>query len=137
MNIEDLFETLTVGGLRRNTLGATVTASSDVSVELLKERGGKDTNGPYRQFFFDADSKYSPKVRIYTDKPVNSRSGAWVTCDCNDFKYRWEVVLTGRGSSKLSNADNVEPNVKNPKKVAGVCKHLYACLEYLRVEHGI
>jgi len=137
MNIECISEILTVGGLRRNTPISTRNAADGVSTHFMGERAGKDPNGAYRQFSFDVKGKYKPKVRVYTDKAVNSRSGAWVTCNCNDFKYRWEVVLADRGSSKLKSADDVQPEIRNPQKKAGVCKHIYAALVYLRDEHGI
>ena len=50
----------------------------------------------------------------------------WVWCDCNDFKYREEYVLTKKAdsSSSIISAKPNPPKVTNPKNKVRLCKHL-------------
>lgn len=55
---------------------------------------------------------------IYTGAKV------WVSCDCDDFRYRLEYVLSQRGSSSILHSSGGPAQKTNPKGQARLCKHL-------------
>jgi hypothetical protein len=54
-----------------------------------------------------------------------------VSCDCEDFLYRFEVANKSHGASDVQHSNGARPNITNPKLKPGICKHLLACLRYL------
>jgi hypothetical protein len=59
-----------------------------------------------------------------------------VDCTCPDFRYRWAWVLKNRGSSRvgvrsMNQALNLPPNITNPRKHIGLCKHILALRDYI------
>jgi hypothetical protein len=74
-------------------------------------------------------------VRFYG--PPDPRTPVWVWCSCEDFAYRLEWVLTKIGCSSLATGYsgqgvpiiNEPPDIKNPQKKPGLCKHLLIAAE--------
>jgi len=74
-------------------------------------------------------------VRFYG--PPDPNSPVWVWCSCEDFGYRLEWVLSKLGSSSLATGYsgqgveiiNEPPDVRNPQKKPGLCKHLLMAAE--------
>ena len=48
----------------------------------------------------------------------------WVSCDCEDFRYRLEYALTEKKSSDLLHAQAEPPRKTNPRMQTRLCKHL-------------
>lgn len=102
------------------------------------ERRGKDSQkNDYREFKFTV-GEHDRKVRVRVfGKPTSSRNPTWVHCDCGDFRYRWDWVLTKKESSSLYQTKNRPPVIRNPEKKRSVCKHVAAAFDWLRKEKGI
>ncbi len=74
-------------------------------------------------------------IRFYG--PPDPKSPVWVWCSCQDFGYRLEWVLTQMGCSTLATGYsgqgvqiiNEPPDIKNPQKKPGLCKHLLMAAE--------
>lgn len=54
-----------------------------------------------------------------------------VTCDCEDYLYRFEVANKAKGASDIVHSNGARPNVRNPDMKPGICKHLLSLLRYL------
>lgn len=54
-----------------------------------------------------------------------------VSCDCKDFKFRFEVADYRQSASDLKFSNGRFPTKTNPKNLPGICKHLLAVLEHL------
>jgi len=64
------------------------------------------------------------KFKFYS-AAVDKMVPVWVWCDCKDFKYREEYVLTKKaGSSSFIGAKPRPPKVTNPRMKVRLCKHL-------------
>lgn len=70
-------------------------------------------------------SPHTCRFKFYS-KGVDKTVPVWVWCDCKDFKYREEYVLTRKadGSSSLINATPRPPRETNPRMKVRLCKHL-------------
>lgn len=74
-------------------------------------------------------------VRFYG--PPDPKSPVWVWCSCQDFGYRLEWVLSKIGCSALQTGYsgqgpeiiNEPPDIRNPQKKPGLCKHLLMAAE--------
>jgi hypothetical protein len=69
-------------------------------------------------------------IRFYG--PPNVNTPVWVWCSCEHFAYTYEWILAQIGCSSLAtgyNSDGVAitnqpPDIRNPQKRPGLCKHL-------------
>lgn len=74
-------------------------------------------------------------IRFYG--PPDPKTPVWVWCSCEDFAYRLEWVLAKIDSSTISTGYsgrgvgiiNKPPDIRNPQKRPGLCKHLLAASE--------
>lgn len=74
-------------------------------------------------------------VRFYG--PPDPKTPVWVWCSCEDFAYRLEWVLAQIGCSTLATGYsgqgteiiNQPPDIKNPQRKPGLCKHLLVAAE--------
>jgi len=74
-------------------------------------------------------------VRFYG--PPDAKTPVWVWCSCEDFGYRLEWVLSKIGCSSLATGYsnqgpeiiNQPPDIRNPQKKPGLCKHLLFAAE--------
>jgi len=107
------------------------------TVQYIGDRRGKTPDkDAYREFKFSVgENNNNVRVRVFGKS--SSRSPAWVHCDCGDFRYRWDWLLTKKESSSLYNTADEPPNVRNPEKKRGFCKHVAAALEWLKQDKGI
>lgn len=55
-------------------------------------------------------------------------SKAWVQCSCQWFKYVCEVSLWKEKSSDIKYSNGADPEIKNPREIPMICKHIYATL---------
>jgi hypothetical protein len=155
---DNLDETLTLMGLRTNTLDKVKRAAKFVRVKLLKTTRGKDQAGIYDQYTFETksilpnesidetvlpmetpDGTHITRIRIYETAPLNSKTArTWIDCTCEDFRFRWDFALNKKGSSGMLRAKKgVRPNETNPNETAAVCKHAYAAMEFLKKKKGL
>lgn len=138
-------EAMTLKGLRLAATQGRKKRSEIVNVEKLKVFVGADKTGKYWQYLFrttsDNKNVYQTKVRIYMQAKItylSSLANCWCHCSCPDFMYRWEYVLSKyKGASTLINAMNKPPKITNPKNQTGICKHIYACMEYIKDKGGL
>jgi len=119
--------------LRRN-IGSEV---KQTAITYKKERRATNAKyGKFREFSFETGEEgYNTRVRVYGQQ--SSRSPAWVHCTCPNFRYVWDWVLTQRETSDLYRTRNKPPDVRNPQRKRGVCKHVAAALEWLKKERGL
>lgn len=82
------------------------------------------------------------ELRLY--KPPDKRSslfgknGAlWCTCSCEYFTYNLEVALSLKGSSSLLNSNGKLPNIKNPRYIPYVCKHIAAAIYVAQTKSNV
>ena len=54
-----------------------------------------------------------------------------VSCDCEDFKYRFEMANVYHDASVRKYSNGARPKITNKHNRPGLCKHLLACLKYL------
>ena len=66
-----------------------------------------------------------------TDLTLKADSRVWVHCECPYFTYYLEYVLEKSGSTDRRHAWNSPPDVRNPRHVPYVCKHLFALMLFL------
>lgn len=106
-----------------------------VNIDYTKERRAKDSNGKFREFSFKTGKQdYNTRIRIYGKQ--NSKSPCWVHCTCPNFRYTWNWVLTNKDSSNLYQTLDKSPEIRNPERKIGICKHLKAAFEWLKNERG-
>lgn len=55
-----------------------------------------------------------------------------VSCTCDDFWSVWEFALNKKGAANIKYCNGEPPLIKNPRLVAGCCKHIYAVLKGIR-----
>jgi len=74
-------------------------------------------------------SIHKVEARLYA--PWGSReSPTWLSCDCGNFRYTWEVALQEAKSSSNRCSNGDQPAKRNPSKVPALCKHLVRFLQY-------
>lgn len=58
-------------------------------------------------------------------EPLFSKSNRLiVSCDCEDFMYRWEYALAKRGAAVIKMSNGEAPISTNPRLVPGCCRHV-------------
>lgn len=60
----------------------------------------------------------------------------WVSCDCEDFRYRLEYALTQKKSSDRLYSTGREPLRTNPRLQTRLCKHLLKITGLIRQAQG-
>lgn len=93
------------------------------------------------------DVEFSKEFTRYTPiKIIDSKTGdfVWMSfipydcevgvyCDCADFRFRWEVPLSGRrallGRVRPYERKDSERKSINVRRIASVCKHIFAIFE--------
>jgi len=61
------------------------------------------------------------EARIYV--PMGTQAPSWVSCDCGDSCFRWEVAQTHNHSSSKRYSNGEPPVIRNPGLVPSLCKH--------------
>ncbi len=76
----------------------------------------------------------SENNRIHSQEIRFNKQGLfWVSCDCEDFMYRWEYALSLYGATDIINSNGEPAKIRNPNNRPGVCKHIYKILSNMRV----
>lgn len=106
--------------------------SNRVKIKLTGAFAGKDRHGYFKMFRGVArDPVFSRRKHTWTIKRYGFGATAEVKllCDCEDFKYRWEVALTRQKSSVKCFSNGKLPKKTNPHCIPAACKHLIAALK--------
>lgn len=83
-------------------------------------------------------SKYRQVIRNedpYDIKFSNSKA-INLDCTCPRFKFAHDYVLHQKDASDLNYSTNEPPDITNPMRLLGSCKHLYRCLQLI-VQKGL
>lgn len=115
-------------------------------VRFLRVKKGRDANGhgfiavqsvsnkvmrpDGRVITKDESTKYITMVTFVDDKLHCKCS-----CSCPDFLYTWEVALNKKRAAEIEYSNGESPDIRNPARVAGTCKHLVAL--YYRIQKHI
>lgn len=59
-----------------------------------------------------------------------------VSCSCPDFWATWEVALAQKGAADVLYSNGEMPDMRNPSRVAGCCKHVVKLADLL-VKKGL
>lgn len=62
-------------------------------------------------------------------KPISKQSQVYLSCDCEDWVFRWEYAVAKVGGTKVLYGNGDPPVMTNPMEVAGCCKHISCVLE--------
>jgi hypothetical protein len=85
-------------------------------------------------------NKGLPKKKFNTNKYVTTvevlpKKQVIVSCSCDDFLFTWEMALANKGAARHEYSNGAQPKDRNPLKIPGCCKHIYA-LGQLLVDKG-
>lgn len=98
-----------------------------VSVRFGKAEEITDNGATFRQVTARAVGDTVPRNIVLRFRGTGATSKAWVSCDCEYFKFHCEVADTRRGSSDVIHSNGKFPKITNKRGVAHVCKHIAAC----------
>ncbi len=73
----------------------------------------------------------SPPYTKYIATVEIDKKAVKVSCSCDDFWSVWEYALTQKGAADIEYCNGQAPVEKNPRLVAGTCKHLYKIITKL------
>lgn len=79
-------------------------------------------------------SKHFQELTTLDALPFTSSKKVVVSCNCERFKFFYEVVLKRKGASIIKYSNGELPKQTNPTYVAGVCKHLVTILKFLKTK---
>lgn len=85
-------------------------------------RKDKEYYNEFRFYSVCKDGKRHSYIRFYG--PPKADTPVWVWCSCPFFTYTLEVVLAKFNSSTIRLSNGMLPQVRNPKMVPYLCKHL-------------
>jgi hypothetical protein len=60
-----------------------------------------------------------------------SRQYVEVSCSCEDFCFVWEYALNRKGAAQIKFCNGEPPGAKNPRNIAGACKHVAALASHV------
>jgi len=107
--------------------------SNGVSVRMQYALTGKDKTGYFKLFkgtCIDSLSQFRrPHIFIIKRYGFGKTAKIKAICDCENFKYVWEVALIKQKSSVKCFSNGKKPVITNPKMKPGMCKHLIAALK--------
>ncbi len=144
LSLKEILEDLSYSDLLKQSTPKRIERSKTVNGAPLNIRA--DGNDETRFFRFKSNPSTTGKRHqgfikfIDYDRKQGSVSegkmACHVDCDCEDFKYRYAYVDAAKnassiGDKSLNKCINRPPNIMNPKKRIGLCKHLIRLKEYL------
>lgn len=109
-------------------------ANSGVTVRLRYSLRGHDRSGDYSLFRGIAIDSLSQWRRPHTFT-IKRYDGVKTSClfkaicDCENYKYVWEVALIRQKSAVKCYSNGKKPLITNPRMKPGICKHLVAALK--------
>lgn len=89
------------------------------------ERGGGGTEAYWSVKFKTTGSQRSHTCEVrFHGSGIREMDPVWVSCDCDDFRYRLEYVLAQIKSASIVTARATRPTKTNPHMKPRLCKHL-------------
>jgi len=126
---------LTLSQLVRATTSKIISRANN-QCHVIRRQYDVGSKDGFRRTFVKNKSYYNEmRVRTScTDGPRNSYvrfygkpdkdTECWVWCSCPYFQYHLEVVLAKNNSSSIKSSNGDLPNIRNPKMLPHLCKHL-------------
>lgn len=102
--------------------------AKNIDVQLLKKT-------PKGKYYYKTITNPVGHEHYQMVKPLKSNKldsmnqDVIVTCDCENFRYENEYVLTRANASRITYSKGSFPNQTNPKSEKKLCKHLVAVIE--------
>lgn len=104
--------------------------AKNLRIRLVSVAAKSDDNGTFKEVIATVASRgktsHSCILRLYYGGGNATDSLAWVSCDCEYFKYTLVVALAVLGSS--SGGAGGYPKKKNPSLSPHLCKHIFALI---------
>jgi len=136
---ESLLQEMTYSQLYKKSGRARKRRAESVQVRPLKLKYGKDKLLRVEYSYKGSPSVEGIRHKGYVKflKPLEDpskwrRAQVEVSCDCRDFKYKWEVANHTEGSARIVYSNGKAPKETNPNFKPGMCKHLIAVRNELK-----
>jgi hypothetical protein len=91
-------------------------------IQIYKLKNGKKGGHPFVRAIIGSVRPHAPR---YVAEITQYGRFVMVACSCEDFMYTWEYALAQKGAAAIEYSNGEPPGVRNPREVAGACKHLY------------
>lgn len=109
-------------------------ANRGVTIRIRFALRGHDNDGDYSLFRGVAVDSLSQwrRPHIFTIKRYDgdkTKSLFKAICDCENYKYVWEVALIKQKSAVKCYSNGKKPIITNPMMKPGICKHLVAAMK--------
>ena len=130
---------ISIKQILRNRTADVINLGREIIVE--SEQRGKSGKGfptyrvmcwhrdPLRPFATRRDHEVTVVGLDNQTDPISSQNKVYVSCDCEDWVFRWEYAVAKRGGTRVLYGNGDAPVMTNPTEVAGCCKHLSHVLE--------
>ncbi len=126
---------MSLQALKRYTTQDRISKASDMSIigfRVTKSANGGKAATAFVQSQNDPSKKYVVFIAgADANEDISSQKSVFVTCNCDDYKYRFEYPNTLNGASAIINSNGEPTFNRNPTFRPGLCKHLVAFAEYL------
>ena len=77
--------------------------------------------------------RYKHHIVAKDGLPIRESKAIHVACQCERFKFFWEVALNVRGAADIILSNGEMPVITNPRLLVSGCKHLLAvCHDIVR-----
>ena len=120
---------LKIPTLMKNTPEKSVLRAKDVKI-VTRFSGTTGTDTPTLRFV--TKSKFPTTAHVppthQTIVKMVGKDRVWISCECEDFSFRWEYALTQHKASSIIHSNGEPAVIRNPKNIPGVCLHLYKVL---------
>ena len=78
----------------------------------------------------------NPETYIAVIMVIDNKKHVKVSCSCPSFNYGgFEYSLAKKGAADIQYGDGSAPDIKNPKRIPGMCKHLVALRSYVKTKY--
>lgn len=77
------------------------------------------------------DKRHKGYIKFLDIGVTQHKSNIECSCDCKDFKYRWEVSNKMIGASVIKYSNGAFPVVTNPAMLPSLCKHIASMRDYI------
>jgi hypothetical protein len=130
---------LTLKGILANTPRVNLLAAKDVVVGQMQKKVNAKTGfkrvSAVTYTATDPKGYNIPKPKKYTSvvTQISDKNHVEVSCTCDNFWSTWEVALHAKGAARIRFSNGEMPNIRNPRMIAGCCKHLVALINKMGV----
>jgi len=131
---------MTARAMLASRSGDTMSLGREVIIESMKrQRTGKGLPAVVAKCWHNDPLRPGAVKRVHEvmvfgrddpNKPI-SQQPIFVSCDCEDWCFRWEYAATVHGASKILYGNGEKPFMTNPQEIPGCCKHVSPVLEHI------